>query len=1418
MPPTSLGCPIWLADAGNTLAALAQPLFGAPQIAAAQGAAPGGVTTNLKLWLKADAGIGSADGAVVTAWNDQTGGGYNLAQATAAYQPLYYSATTGQLVNFNPSVHFDGSNDFIANSTRLMPATSPYTLLVLGQDEDTATGYNKLVSSEETFDVFGLYKQGGAAGDNGWIPYGVSGAPDRGDMGKGTKYSANGGANGFWNGTNFTSDARTDHAQPQIVGFMSANSATTDAMFTWVDGYKEDPGWSFINQNVVYQPRFFARYALGADYNGTSGVETWKGKINEAVVYDRVLSDAEMAQVNTYLAIKWGVTLGQGNGSVGVNGGNYNYVASDSAVIWNAAANTAYGNDIAGIGRDDASALTQKQSKSVNNDAMVTIGLGAIATSNAANANNFAADKSFLLWGNDNGATGFATVQPAIGGLPTVRTTRIWKVQETGTIGNVEVQGPTNATHLLVDADGDFSAGATAIALSGGKFIVDFTSGQFFTFARAQGVPGGVAVNLKAWYDAAQGVTQAGGLVSNWDDSSGNGHLTGQTAANRQPTFRSGAQGINFNPALDFQPAGTTVQDMLSILEPDATNNLMFQPSDDGTVIAAGDNTDVASPHSTLIGWGTDANSPQLAVSSSKMQIWNNGSSPVWTPGSSNAAAAQAVANNQPYVFGWQWLNEAGGANRGMDTRLNGNGVHYPDMEGSNIQNYVNHEMHIGWNDCCSEDWTGRISEIVVYSQKLDGADLQKVDSYFALKYGVTLDPAADDDPTVEDGDYVDSSGGVYWDYSANTPYHNDVAGIGRDDAGVLNQKQSKSVNSDAIVTMGLGAIAVDNAANANAFAADKSFLLWGNNNGGASFSVPYTPDSFTPTTPYYRMGRIWKVQETGTVGAVQVAVNAGASHLIVDTDGDGDFSTGTQQEIALSGGAGSFNFASGNFFTFAAAQTAPGGVTANLAAWYKAGSTVGATQWNDESGNDKHMLAAGTGTAASMPTLDATPGATNNFNPRVAFLSNADGSRKWTMIASGNDVFANTSTNGTIFNVSSFPDQTVYDVPQVYAFEDDDPGLNFVTDRNANNDIRVIFQRDNGGTGTASWDFAVPGVSQTQPLLTAHAWNYAAGGNTFTFNGYDYTPATNSFIGAMSTRYMFGAELTNGSGEAHSGYTSENIVYATDWPSNSDERKRINSYLAIKYGITLLGTGTLGGGTADATFGGTADYLNSASAVIWNGTTTNSSYHNDVAGIGRDDASALNQKQSKSVNSDALVTIGLGTIAASNAANASAFPADKNFLVWGNDNGATTDTETANVPATVTRRLVRKWKVAETGGDVGTVSLAFDINSLTLTGGDTTLLIDTDGDGNFTTGVVTIVPASSFSGGVATFSSVNLATGDIFTLATEADSDGDGVPDNVEVSQGTEPQRPIELSGHRRRRRARLCRDAGRHRPQRRQ
>lgn len=132
----------------------------------------------------------------------------------------------------------------------------------------------------------------------------------------------------------------------------------------------------------------------------------------------------------------------------------------------------------------------------------------------------------------------------------------------------------------------------------------------------------------------------------------------------------------------------------------------------------------------------------------------------------------------------------------------------------------------------------------------------------------------------------------------------------------------------------------------------------------------------------------------------------------------------------------------------------------------------------------------------------------------------------------------------------------------------------------------------------------------------------------------------------------------SNGGGEAFSGTIAEVIGYNT-YQTNASDINKINTYLAIKYGITMVNDA----GTATG-----RDYIASDGTTIWNA-TTNSAYNNNIAGIGKDATSTLNQKQSKSVNSGLQPAIGLGTIAVDNLTNANSFAADKNFMVWG-DNG----------------------------------------------------------------------------------------------------------------------------------------------------
>jgi hypothetical protein len=193
-------------------------------------------------------------------------------------------------------------------------------------------------------------------------------------------------------------------------------------------------------------------------YVGAAHNSVFRGKLSEVIVYRRELTAAERSRVQSYVATKYGVTLG-------TTAAPLDYIASDgTTVFWTGSAT--WQNNVAGIGRDDASGLVQRQSQSVNtadSGNLVTIGLSTIAADNASNPNNFGADRSFLAWGDDGASTSFATpiATPAFG--QGVRMARVWRAQETGTVGTVKVGVPATIAsgallYLVVSNDASFDS------------------------------------------------------------------------------------------------------------------------------------------------------------------------------------------------------------------------------------------------------------------------------------------------------------------------------------------------------------------------------------------------------------------------------------------------------------------------------------------------------------------------------------------------------------------------------------------------------------------------------------------------------------------------------------------------------------------------------------------------------------------------------------------------------------------------------------------------------------------------------------------------------------------------------------------------------------------------------------------------
>ncbi len=182
-------------------------------------------------------------------------------------------------------------------------------------------------------------------------------------------------------------------------------------------------------------------------------------------------------------------------------------------------------------------------------------------------------------------------------------------------------------------------------------------------------------------------------------------------------------------------------------------------------------------------------------------------------------------------------------------------------------------------------------------------------------------------------------------------------------------------------------------------------------------------------------------------------------------------------------------------------------------------------------------------------------------------------------------------------------------------------------------------------------------------------------------------------------------------------GLIAEIIVY--EERQSDENRRRIASYLAIKYGITLDQSAPV---DEDKT------YITADDTIVWDPDDAGT-YNHDIAGIGRDDVTPLDQPKSKSENSDALITM--------------EDPATTHgqFLMWSNNDDGLSSWGTTEIPETGYQRLQREWFVEENNGDVGTVTVYVEETDLPAVTGTVVLMVDNDGD--FSSGVTTVSMAN---------------------------------------------------------------------------
>jgi len=140
--------------------------------------------------------------------------------------------------------------------------------------------------------------------------------------------------------------------------------------------------------------------------------------IPEILVFDTNLSTIDRQKIETYLSVKYGITIND----ISEN----NYVSSAGDILWDSKKNKNYNFRITGVGRDDAFGLYQKQSKNCEDDHII-LSLNALKATNYQNP-EILNQGTFLLWGDNNQSFSFKEAD-LLSAHPRRDMFRMWKAQ-----------------------------------------------------------------------------------------------------------------------------------------------------------------------------------------------------------------------------------------------------------------------------------------------------------------------------------------------------------------------------------------------------------------------------------------------------------------------------------------------------------------------------------------------------------------------------------------------------------------------------------------------------------------------------------------------------------------------------------------------------------------------------------------------------------------------------------------------------------------------------------------------------------------------------------------------------------------------------------------------------------------------------
>ena len=1339
---------------------------------------PGGVGDSLVLWLMADTLNGRLElfGNEVTHWRDTSGNNHDASNVLSDRPTL-----SSNLINFNNAVNFDETNSSYLD-------LGAYASNILTKDNAFFIVSNNLNTNNDDILFYGSNGTGndynGFGGNLGVYEFHLHRSADADARSRMFVQDSLPHPATITNNGEAIGDANT------IARLTSAYYKAGDSLGVSGNGHPYVTSLGVPSSIIVPSELFLGKHGH------SDPVRYLTGDVAEILVYKKHdLDQTDRDKIESYLAVKYGVTLDKNRGS---STENFIYLDSDGDTIWNGndPGYQTYHHGVAGIGRDDSTALHQKQSKSGLEDSDLVMAIGQLSATNSANPNNLT-HKDFLMWGHDDGSVD--TLDAVTDDVPITvakRLERVWRVKNTNNVRDVTVAFPADGLdigsvldfQLIVSETPNMSEGRTYRAnsintIGGIPYILfegrnqdpgeELKDGNYISIgfrktnnAAPDVSPGGVAADLDLWLKADVGGFKT--PLTTWLDLSFSGRHAGNYSGAGEPTLSGNT--INFNPAIAFDESDSTyleIHEHASDIFRRTTSNSIYIVS-----AAAGSGFEITFYASNDT--SSDYNGLGLGGNNMEFHLHHN------FGGTSNGVFLQdgsgitGVANESPGFSTDPMLTSSFlHSDWNIEVGQNGHGTASASLFGpANVTaNYLFLGRH--GSDATvdrSRFLTGDIAEVIVYGADYRSATQdQRIESYLAIKYGITLD----NDRTFDgiNYDYLNSNSDVIWPGTTDTDYqtyHHDVAGIGRDDNSALLQKQSRSVNTGAILTIGKDTIVSDNAANTNSFDDDLDFFIWGHDNESAAYSERDSTD--VPGDVAQRMNRVWRVNNEGAVTTIDLQFDlAGLGYpslavndlQLIVSDYSQMVAGVTYSASGFSGDVVSFDditITDGQYFSlgFAKSSSAPGGVSDDIALWLKGNDGIYSVNfevfnWSDKSGNNNHGVLE-RGSNNQFPPRDF---AAVNGNKSVWFedfdsFDEADASYIRT---SKNEVDGN-MTLMVVYNTIEAPvsgathhEKTSSLISANALGTDADYSMGLKKDslfiKASANDTAFDVLSTVGATGYLNGEPRILTGERVQAVngeISLYANSNKLEGTGMGGELAVDDPSDNVSLNAAAGFGIgnnYEIDATTGNRGAYEGVISEVIVYGDTL--SQDEQNRVESYLAIKYGITRLAEDD---GTTPFD---ERDYRSSNSTVVWDFSA--SGYNTRIAGVGRDDGSQLNQSRSTSTT----FGVDFETQPRVTMEVTGGISADQSFMVWGHDNASMEDEDNREFDLVtqpdISSRLNREWRVQRTG-TFGEVKVFFNLDNITNRGAspetDLVLLLSYDDDFSSLSGDPTPVNVTS--------------------------------------------------------------------------